>query len=222
LPAMQKAKEQGKVRFIGMTGYPLEVQKEIIIRALEKGIKIDTSLVYCHYSFNDTTLIDGPMNEGGSFMDFLEKNGMGLVNASPIAMGLLTSRGPPVWHPGNFKPEIIEACNSAIAYCKEKGVDVSKLAMHFVLRNSRIPTTLVTSASKVRMASNIEACWETLSAEEEAVLAELADKFFPWRADRDRSTWAGVEPAKYWAKLGQELMCEKLYPEYSRGKIVQK
>lgn len=205
-----------------MTGYPLGVQKEIIVRAQAKGIKIDTSLVYCHYSFNDTTLIDSPMDEGGSFMDFLEANGMGLVNASPIAMGLLTSRGPPVWHPAKFKPNIIQACNDDIAHCKENNVDISKLAMHFVLRNDRIPTTLVTSASKVRMASNIEACWETLTNEEEAVLAELADKFFPWRADREKSTWVGIEPVKYWAKLGQELVCEKIYPEYKRKKIVQK
>lgn len=222
LPALQKAKDAGKVRHIGMTGYPLEVQKAIILGAEAKGIKIDTSLVYCHYSFNDTTLLSGPMDEGGSFMDFLNSKGIGCVNASPIAMGLLTSRGPPVWHPAHNAPHIIEACNAAIKYCTDKGMDISKLAMHFVLREARIPTTLVTSANKGRMSANIDAVHEVLSEEEEAVLAELAEKFFPWRADRTQSTWCGIEPAKYWAKLGQQLMCERMYPEYSRGKIMQK
>lgn len=221
LPAMQKAQADGKVRFIGMTGYPLEFQKEVITRAAAKGIKIDTSLVYCHYSFNDTTLVDGPMNEGGSYLDFLEANGIGLVNASPIAMGLLTGRDPPAWHPANLRPHIIEACNAAIAHCKSKNVDIAKIAHHFVLRNKRISTTLVTSANKGRMAANVAAVSDVLTAEEEAVLQELGPLFFPWRADRDKSTWVGLEPAKYWAKLGQELMCEKLYPEYKRGKINQ-
>ena len=41
-----------------------------------QGIKVDTSLVYCHYSLNDTTLLDGPMSKGdGSFLDFLDRNG---------------------------------------------------------------------------------------------------------------------------------------------------
>lgn len=219
LPALQKAREEGKVRFIGMTGYPLEVQREIITRALAKGIVIDTSMVYCHYSLNDTTLIDGTMNGGNSFAEFLEANGVGLVSASPNAMGLLTSRAPPAWHPANFKPDIIQACEDAKAYCDQKNVDISKLALHFVLKNERIPTTLVTSANKGRMASNIEACWEELSEAEEAALSEITDKFFPWRSDRSKATWVGVEPAKYWAKLGQELTCEKLYPEYRRAKI---
>ncbi len=41
LPALQKLKEEGKVRFVGMTGYPLAVQQEIITRS---GVGIDTSL----------------------------------------------------------------------------------------------------------------------------------------------------------------------------------
>merc|ERR1711971_1363615 len=162
----------------------------------------DTSLVYCHYSFNDTTLLDGPMNDGTTFMDFMDSHKIGCVNASPIAMGLLTTRGPPDWHPAREVPEITAACSEAAKYCTEKGLDVSKLAMHFTLRAKRLPTTLVTSASKTRMSANIEAVYESLTSEEEAVLAEIADKFFPWRADRGKATWCGIEPAKYWQKLG--------------------
>ena len=42
-----------------MTGYPLEVQRKLIEGGMARGIKVDTSLVYCHYSLNDTTLVDG-------------------------------------------------------------------------------------------------------------------------------------------------------------------
>merc|ERR1712050_356100 len=157
LPALFEAKKAGKVKHIGMTGYPLEVQKEIILAAEAAGMKLDTSLVYCHYSMNDTTLCDGPMDDGTTFLDFLNARQMGCVNASPISMGLLTSCGAPDWHPANFVPSIVEACSEANKHCVEKGVDISKLAMHFTLRDKRIPTTLVTSANRKRMASNVAA-----------------------------------------------------------------
>merc|ERR1711937_1053670 len=151
LPALQKAKEAGKVRAIGMTGYPLHIQRELIERADKKGIKLDTSLVYCHYSLNDSALVDG------GFLEFLSTKGIGCINASPVSMGLLTSQGPPGWHPANHAPHIIQACKEAADYCAEKGVNISKLAMHFTLANKAIPTTLVTSASPKRMGDNIAA-----------------------------------------------------------------
>jgi aryl-alcohol dehydrogenase-like predicted oxidoreductase len=90
LPAMQRAKELGKVRHIGLTGYPLKIHREIIAKCPPE-IKISTCIIYCHYAMNDRTLED--------FMPFLKENKIGLINASAVSMGLLTNRGPPVWHP---------------------------------------------------------------------------------------------------------------------------
>lgn len=194
-PALQQAKQAGKVRAIGMTGYPLDVQKEIIERSLKAGIKLDTSLVYCHYSLNDTTLVDG------GFLDFLSSNGMGCIGASPISMGLLTSRGPPGWHPANHAPHVIEACAQANAFCQEKGVDISKIAMHYSLAHKGIPTTLVTSANPKRMASNVAAAWQELTELEQQVLHEVLEKFFPWRGEEAKATWVGIEPKLYWIKM---------------------
>lgn len=81
LPALQKAREAGKIKMIGMTGYPMEVQREIISRS---SVKIDTCLSYCHYSMNDTTLLN--------YLPFLREKDVALVNASPISMGLLSNR----------------------------------------------------------------------------------------------------------------------------------
>ena len=46
IPAMHKLREQGKVRFVGIAGYPLNILKEIASAA------IDTILSYCHYNLS--------------------------------------------------------------------------------------------------------------------------------------------------------------------------
>ena len=57
LPAMQRAKELGKVRHIGLTGYPLKIHRDVIAK-VPKDIQIGTVIIYCHYSMNDTTLLE--------------------------------------------------------------------------------------------------------------------------------------------------------------------
>lgn len=62
--------------------------QEIITRS---GVGIDSSLSYCHYSLNDTTL------ESSGFVAFCKERNVALINASPISMGLLMERDPPDW-----------------------------------------------------------------------------------------------------------------------------
>jgi L-galactose dehydrogenase len=87
IPAMEQLKKAGKVRFIGITGYPTHLLKEVAVQ-----VEVDTLLSYCHYNLMDTTMLPvlGPVA--------CQKN-MGLINASPLHMGLLTDRGAPDWHP---------------------------------------------------------------------------------------------------------------------------
>ena len=53
LPAMFRLREQGKVRFVGITGYPLHLLRDVAAAA-----PIDTVLSYCRYDLLDTTLDD--------------------------------------------------------------------------------------------------------------------------------------------------------------------
>ena len=117
LPALQKLKDAGKCRYIGITGYPIGVLKEVITKS---HVKIDTVLSYCHLALNDSTLL--------SEMDFFQQHNLPVINASPIGMGLLHSGGPPDWHPA--REEIRVACRKAVEYCNSGGVDITKLAIH--------------------------------------------------------------------------------------------
>jgi len=198
LPALQRLKDEGKIRLIGMTGYPLDLQQEIITRS---GIAIDTSLSYCHYSLNDTSLVSS------GFIDFCEQKKIALINASPISMGLLMERNPPDWHPA--KPETKALCVQAVSYCKAQGVDISKLALHFTLRNESIASTLISSTSTARMLGNLRAAQdEVLSHKEEVVLAHLQEKIF---GPAGTQSWEGVEIAAYWQTVGKVLITERIY-----------
>ncbi|XP_035833330.1 L-galactose dehydrogenase isoform X3 [Helianthus annuus] len=141
IPALQKLKEAGKIRFIGITGLPLGIFSYVLDR-VPPGT-VDVILSYCHYSINDTTLED--------LIPYLKSKGVGVISASPLAMGLLTESGPPEWHPAS--PKLKAACQTAAAFCKKKGKDISKLALQYSLCNKDISTILVGMKS-------VEQCWQ--------------------------------------------------------------
>ena len=157
-----------------------------------------------HFSLNDTTLVDD------GYLAYLKEKGIGLINASPISMGLLTSRGPPDWHPAH--DYIKDACREANDYCLSKEIDISKLAMHFTLANEDIPTTLVSTASLRRAKSNIAAINEELTPEEAECSAHIRTEIFEKKL-KGRETWDGVELAQYWEALGKAHVVKSLYGE---------
>jgi L-galactose dehydrogenase len=145
LPALRRLREQGKVRFLGITGLPLSVFPYVLDRAAA-----DTVLSYCHYTLNDSSL--------ETLLPYLQAKKVGVINASPFAMGLLTEQGPPAWHPA---PESIRAaCARAAAYCRQQGADISRLALQFATANPQIATTLTGMASAEQVRKNV-ACLET-------------------------------------------------------------
>ena len=88
ISSLRDAVAAGKARFVGITGLPLKIYATVIDRAA-----VDTALSYCHYTLCDTTL------EG--LLPYFHARGIGVINAAPLAMGLLTRDGAPHWHPAS-------------------------------------------------------------------------------------------------------------------------
>ncbi|EHB67085.1 aldo/keto reductase [Paenibacillus lactis] len=141
IPALQHLKEQGKIRFSGICGLPLQLFEKLLPQT-----KVDAIISYCHYSLNDHTLTD--------LLPLLHQEGIGLINASPLSMGLLSRRGAPSWHPASA--EIKEACRQAAEYCAKEGIDIAKLAVQFSTSHEQIPTTLVSTANPDNIVRNAE------------------------------------------------------------------
>ena len=143
LPALHKLKQTGKVRHVGITGLPLKIFPYVIDRSAP-GM-VETILSFCHYELNDTSL--------ESLIPYFKQRNIGIINASPTGMGLLTERGTPSWHPAS---ETIKACvRRAAVFCKEHGINIIELAIQFSIANPDIATTLVGTASSQNILDNI-------------------------------------------------------------------
>ena len=144
VPALVELKKKGYVGHVGITDLQPENLKWVIEHT-EPGA-IESVLCFCHYSLNDTMMLE--------YQDYFKEKGIGMINASPLSMGLLSSRGIPDWHPAP-KP-LVDACAKAAKYCEEKGYPIEKLAIQFAISNPAITTTLFSSASPVNVLNNIK------------------------------------------------------------------
>ncbi|XP_030846799.1 L-galactose dehydrogenase-like [Strongylocentrotus purpuratus] len=161
LPALEKIREEGKARFIGLTGYPIQVLRSIVERS---KVKIDTVLSYCHLSLNDSSLLQ--------HVTFFQERNIGLISASPLSMALLTDRGPPSWHPAHY--EIKKACHLAVAHCKQHGHDLSELALKYSISYvNAVPLTLIGMESKEQVDKNLKAVHDGPSDEQEQFITDL-------------------------------------------------
>jgi L-galactose dehydrogenase len=162
LPALQRLKQSGKVRAIGITGYPLKIFRTVLAQA-----KVDCILSYCHHTLLDDTL--------AAEVPWLQQQGVGILNASPLAMGALSTKGPPPWHPA---PDGMKAaCRAAAALCAERGSDLGRLALHYALSLPGVASTFVGIGSVAELQANLAVLNAPL---DHALLAEVQRILAPW------------------------------------------
>ena len=161
LPALAKLKAAGRIGSIGVTGLPLKVFRSVLELA-EPGV-VETILSFCHFELNDSSL--------AGLLPFLAEHQVGVINASPTGMGLLTERGVPDWHPA--PKAIVEGAKKAVAHCKATGRDIVKLAIQYAVSHPGIATTLVGSASPANIAKNVAYVNEPVDFEGSAEVLQI-------------------------------------------------
>lgn len=169
LPALFELRDKGVVGHVGITDLQLQNLKWVV----ERCEGVESVLNFCHYTLNDDALAD--------YVGFFEQKGVGVVNASPLSMGLLSQRGVPDWHPAP-RP-LVKVCQQAADYCREKGYPIEKLAVQYSVSFPRIASTLFSSANPDNVRRNIQ--W----ANEEPDW-ELVKKVKEIIGDQQRVTWA--------------------------------
>jgi aryl-alcohol dehydrogenase-like predicted oxidoreductase len=162
IPALRKAQQAGKVRYIGFSGYP---QK--IFRFICDQTDVDCVLSYNQYTLQNTRFAD-------ETIPYLKAKGVGAMNAGPFSARLLTNAPLPAWL--KEPEEVKAAARCAAAHCASKGVDVAKLALQFSIANEDITTTIAGSANPDNIRNWAQWASEPLDRE---LLAEILGIFAP-------------------------------------------
>src|SRR5881394_1117781 len=162
LPALQRVQQQGKVRCLGFSGYP---QK--IFRFICDQTEVDCVLSYNQYTLQNTRFAD-------ETIPYLKGIGIGILNAGPFSVRLLTNAPLPAWLK---EPETVKAAaRKAAGHCAKKGVDIAKLALQFSSANPDITTTIAGSANPDNIRNWAKWLEEPLDLQ---LLAEVQEIFKP-------------------------------------------
>lgn len=143
IPAMRQLQKEGKVRYIGISGYPPRALMRVAGSA-----PVDTILSYCRYNLLANDL-------EAELATFAETHGIGLINASPLHMGVLTDQGAPDWHPAS--PEVYRAAKQAAEFCQLHQANLSEIALRFCFDYPRVATTLVGLATREQVRRSLRA-----------------------------------------------------------------
>jgi len=133
IPALRKIQQQGKVRYIGFSGYPMKIFRTVLDQT-----HVDCVLSYNQYTLQNTRFAD-------EIIPYLETKGVGVMNAGPFSARLLTNAPLPAWL--KEPEEVKAAARKAAALCDEEGSDIAKLALQFCIGNPDISTTVAGSAN---------------------------------------------------------------------------
>ena len=162
LPALKEVQKQGKVRYIGFSGYPQKIFKFIIDQ-----IDVDCVLSYNQYTLQNTRFMD-------ETVPYLQSKGVGVMNAGPFSARLLTDAPLPAWLK---EPESVkEAARNVSLLCRERGSDIAKCALQFSTANPAITTTIAGSANPENIRKWAQWAAEPIDA---ALLEEILHLFQP-------------------------------------------
>jgi aryl-alcohol dehydrogenase-like predicted oxidoreductase len=162
IPALRKVQRQGKVRFIGFSGYPQKIFRFICDRT-----DVDCALSYNQYTLQNRRFAD-------ETVAYLKSKGVGVMNAGPFSARLLTNAPLPAWLK---EPEPVKtAARVAAAHCAKRGVDIAKLALQFSCANPDIATTIAGSANPDNIRNWAKWIGEPLDRQ---LLAEVLEIFAP-------------------------------------------
>lgn len=161
LPALREQVEAGKVRYIGISGYPMKMFKYVLERA-----DIDVLLTYNHYTLQNDMALE--------LVPICKEKSVGLMNAAPFSARLLTNAPLPDWHKAT--PQIREVAKAAADHCAHAGVDIAQLALQFSLANAEFATCVTGSANPNRVRQWVDWAAEPLN---EPLLAEVLDILAP-------------------------------------------
>ncbi|KAI1129962.1 Aldo/keto reductase [Nemania abortiva] len=210
--------EEGLIRYVGISGYPVSKLCDLAAMVLrETGEPLDAVLSYGHFTVHNTTL--GSADD--AMRRFADARVDVVLNASMLGMGLLTTRGADAgpmasWHPS---PEgLRQACQDLVPVAVDAGEKLEVVAIRWALDQwattgaargtaaSRLPagTRVGVSVMGISNIAELEETCRVFNSVIEGLEPESSDTELmsrrQWSRDRRLKIQAVVE--KMWAVLG--------------------
>ena len=146
LDELQRMREEGLIKFIGLGVRQHEFHKI----AIETGV-VDVILTYLDY-----TLLSQTANEW--LLPFAAENDIGIINGSPIAMGLLSGLEPDVSaSSAHLGISDAEKAHRLYQWANDNNQNVLNLAIQFCFRQPRIAMNLTGSKNATEVEQNFAA-----------------------------------------------------------------
>jgi len=164
LPAVLKAKAEGKVRAVGFSCYPMACFNTVLDHVEDD---IDCVLSYNQYTLQNTAFAD-------ELVPRLKAKGLGAINAGPFSARLLTNAPLPDWL--KESEEVKAAARAAAKLCEDNGIDIAQLALQFSCAHDDIASTVAGSANPKNVAK-----WAKWLAKpiDQTLLAQVLEIFAP-------------------------------------------
>jgi aryl-alcohol dehydrogenase-like predicted oxidoreductase len=138
-------REEGKCRYIGVTGYP----PATMLKAMQE-MDLDVLLTYSH-----ATLLDDTLER--ELAPVASERGVGLINAAAVALGLLTPGGSSIEIAHPASPPVREAAARMVAHAASRGADIAFLANQYAIQRSGCATTLIGTGKISHLRSAVNA-----------------------------------------------------------------
>ncbi|KAJ2459063.1 hypothetical protein GGI03_005652 [Coemansia sp. RSA 2337] len=138
LPKLLELKQQGLVRKVGISGYPLDVLLRICQIQQERGTPLDVCLSYCNLNLHCQAL--------AAFVPKLRAAGVEtVIAASPLSMGLLSDGETPEWHPAKSElKNAVKQCIDLVRSCNEESkISLAEIAESYAFSYGDVDVHLV-------------------------------------------------------------------------------
>lgn len=168
LQVLREAKDSGVIRYFGLA------TRDLYLLETAASAGFDTILTYSDY-----TPLEQP---AAALIDTAHSLGVGIINASPLAAGLLTGADPA----GGLNRNEEEARRKSLAIelfdmCRKFPVSIRSFALQFPLRNERIAINLTGPATAEEVLSTYVSLSERIQPDLWKEWGDWMDRRSAWR-----------------------------------------
>ena len=193
---LRRLREEGIIRYIGISGYPVSVLCEVAELILERTREpLSSVMSYANYTLQNRQLL--------SYLDRLKAASVSVVpNASLLGMGLLRRDGPPIGDLGDWHPapsDLRSVVEKASRYCDSIGEKLENLALHWSLETWRLQGAVLGSSANTPISENENGDppeggrMQGVSVIGVSTIEELNETMGIWRGIIDTSNGGGLQ-----------------------------